>query len=213
MPAVNPRRECPCRTAPLITDRFQEAPIGRGHAGCLGVTAALLGTAHVLASIWEWGGVIVLLALDAFWLYMLWFFGSAARAQARHGVFYVRLDAPSFELGGSMGLRLGNDRGAFAGLHDVEAWLRCVDTFVEERETGRDGETKSVKVCYVVWEDQRQVQFDGNTVAGELRFDFKLPLQEEFASPWGTWNRRRWEVEVDAGRGAASTLVFSVRVA
>lgn len=211
MPAINPRRECSCRTPPLITDRFQEAPVGWGPFVALAVAAAILGVAHLFTGSWGWVGWFFLIAFDALWVLCLWLLVSEARTQARQGLDYVQLDAPSFALGGSMGLRIGSDRDGFAGLSGLDVWLRCVDTFQEERERGDDRGTELVQVCYVVWEDRREIQLAALRANREARVEFALPAQGDFAGPWGTFRERNWEVEV-VRHGGASPLQFRVIV-
>ena len=96
------------------------------------------------------------LGLDLVWALLLWFYIDEARAQGRHGLGYVRLDAPSFTMGGSLGLHVGASRG-LVGLRGIEVWLRCIDAFMEEREIEGEDQRgiETVRVCYVVWADRR----------------------------------------------------------
>ena len=211
MPAVNPRREHACPRSPLIRDRFQEKPVGRGPFVGLAVSAIVLLAAHFFAGSWGWMGGLALAALDGLWLLLFWLFTDEARLQKRNGLAYVQLDASAFEPGDPLSLSIGSSRG-LAGVSSLEVTLRCLDGFMEDRPIGEDGRTESTRVCYVVWEDHRAVELTTPPPDGEARIDVTLPVAGDFAGPWGTWIERSWEVEV--GRpGGGLPLRFCVVVA
>jgi hypothetical protein len=210
MPGVNPRRERPCRDAPLLTERFEEEAIGRGHFIGMAVFAVLLGLGQ--ASAWGGGWVarIVVAALDLLWILLLLAFLHELRIQARQGLGHVRPDAPSFTLGEALVLFVGA-AGGLGGLRSIEVWLRCVDAFMEERKTSEQGGTEPTRVCYVVWEDRREEGAVRLRGVREARFEFALPASGDLVGPWGSWLERYWEVEVVRHGGGAS-LRFRVLV-
>ena len=212
MPAVNPRRECPCSSYSLLTGRVDEEAVGKGPFVWLAVFGAVLGVSHFLLAGWGWIAWAVLLALDLLWLVILWAVTDEVRAQERHGLGYVRLDAASQRLGGGFRLHVGSGR-RLAGLRGLEARLQCVDAFMEEREVaGQEGPTKEMmQICYVVWEDSRAIDAAQLPAEGEASFEFTLPLAGDFAGPWGTWVERYWNLEV-VRRGGASPLRFRLLV-
>ncbi len=214
MPAISPRRECPCRSNPPLVEHFQEEALGHAPFAWLAGGGAVLGIVQVLAAVRGWGWMVwgVLLGLDVLWLLVLASLILERRSQARDGLGHVRLDDAALRLGGELGLHIGSSRG-LSGLRGIEVSLRCVDAFMEEREVaGQEGPTKEMmQVCYVVWEDRREVRGPDLPARGEASVRFDLPSQSDFAGPWGTWVERCWEIEV-VRLGGAATLRFRVLV-
>ena len=109
-------------------------------------------------------------------------------------------------------MHIGSGRG-LAGLRGIEVRLRCIDAFMEEREVaGQEGPTKeTMRICYVVWEDRREIAATGLPAQGEASVGFTLPSERDLAGPWGTWVERYWGLEV-LRHGGASPLRFRVLV-
>jgi len=173
----------------------------------LAFLAALLVPAQLFLRGWGWVASLVVVALDLTWIAALYLFIDGWRSQARFGLGYVRLDEPSFTLGGRLTLHVGGERG-LAGLRGVGAWIRCIDAVIEMRDTGGGAERE--RICYVVWEDARHVAAQDLPARGEVSFQFILPAAGDFAGPVGEHVERYWQAEIV--RGGASSFRFRVLV-
>lgn len=194
MPAVNPRRECPCSyNLPIVSGRFDEKPTSaRTYAWLAGG-----GTLLALGYSWfrEFGGLGQLVFVGLVGICLLGAVGTflVRRDESRFGLGYVRLSASPFTLPGSLAGAVGKGRG-LGGIETVTIWLRCIDTILESRDSGRG--TEDERVCYVVWEDSRAVALAASPPGVEAPFSFQLPAEGEFAGPVGDHLKRAWETQV-----------------
>ena len=214
MAPITLRRECPCRSSPVITGRVDEEAIGWGPFLRLAIFGFALGFAHLYAGGWGWIGWVAVGSLDLLWVLMFLFVVGEARAQRRQGLGYVRVGASSFRLGDRLALQVAAERG-FAGLSRIEVSLRCVDAVMEDREVtvaegGQKG-TEPVQICYAVWEDSRSVDAARLEGRSEASFEFTLPKAGDLPEPPRGGLERYWEIEVDR-RGGASALRHRVLV-